>query len=253
MELRSFAERILLSRSLEEKLRPPEEPLTDDHPGAPLRVDRPERPPELQFAPKRKSVKMPHPKGLHEARLRAAAHHVMANHELQALELMAWTLLAFPDAPADFRRELVPILLDEQRHTRWHLKRLDAHGLDFGALPLNGFVWLRTFESRSLLDYLACLPLTFEGGNLDHSLTYGRRFDEVGDLKSGGVMRAIHRDEIGHVAFGLRWLRRLKPAELSDWETYLRHLRGPLKPCDARGVELDVASRKAAGLDDDFL
>ena len=38
-------------------------------------------------------------------------------------------------------------------------------------------------------------------------------------------MRAIHRDEIQHVAFGVHWLRRLKLPGQSEWEAYESSLR----------------------------
>jgi hypothetical protein len=50
---------------------------------------------------------MPAAGAFHDPARRAVAHHIMANHELQALEVMAWTLLAFPEAPAAFRRGMV--------------------------------------------------------------------------------------------------------------------------------------------------
>ena len=95
MEIRQFAETILQSSSLEQKLAPPLQPLTDAAPGEPWRPAEPVRPDNLQFAPRRTAPEMPSPAALTDPRKRAIAHHIMANHELQALEVMAFILCAF--------------------------------------------------------------------------------------------------------------------------------------------------------------
>src|SRR5690606_6773388 len=123
MELRDYASRVLLSRDLTEKLAPPETPLTDEDPGQPLRPPAPARPSNLGFATKRAAPKMPKPASFREPARRAVAHHLMANHELQAAEVMAMILLAFPDAPPAFRMGLAGVLRDEQRHTQMHARR----------------------------------------------------------------------------------------------------------------------------------
>lgn len=253
MELRELACRVLLSTSLDAKLARPAEPLTDDAPGEPLRVSAPGRPAELPFAPRRTTPAMPRPEALRDPAKRAVAHHIMANHELQAAEVMAMVLLAFPAAPAEFRRGLAGILQDEQRHTRLHIRRAAALGLRFGALPVNGYIWGKALAFCDVLDYLAGLPLTFEGGNLDHTLELEAVFRQAGDVRSAAIMRAIHRDEIEHVRFGIDWLRRLKPPGQSDWETYCAHLRWPLRPSKARGDTFHAEPRRAAGLDADFI
>src|SRR5690606_684551 len=122
------------------------------------------------------------------------AHHIMANHELQACEVMALVLCAFPEAPAAFRRGLARIIDDEQRHTRMHVERAAALGLAFGDLPVNAYIWKKAQDYESVLDYLAGLPLTFEGRNLDHTLEFERYFRAAGDRRSAAVMRVIHRD-----------------------------------------------------------
>lgn len=253
MELREFAETLLFAEDLEAKLSPAPSDLTDDRPGAAERAAWPGRPANLALGPKSRGVKMPKLPALSDARLRAIAHHVMANHELQALEVMAWTLLAFPDAPPEFRTGLARVMRDEQRHTRLHIRRAEALGLGFGDVPVNGYVWKKVLASRDLLDYLACLPLTFEGANLDHTLDFAARFDEVNDPAGAAVLRAIHHDEIDHVSFGLNWFRKLKPASMTDWDAYLSHLRWPLAAVDASGRVFRREPRIHAGLDEAFI
>lgn len=253
MEIREFAERVLLSPKLADKLRGPDSDLTDQHPGPATRILLPARSDALQISPKKRGAKMPHRSGFREPRLRAVAHHIMANHELQALEVMAWTLLAFPDAPPSLRTQIAHVMRDEQRHTRMHIHRLRALGLDFGDLPVNGHVWVRGRASECLLDYLACLPLTFENGNLDLSLEFADAFERSGDAKSRDVLRTIHQDEIEHVALGVEWLRRMKPKDQTDWHAYISHLRLPMRAYHAKGKRFERAARREAGMSDEFI
>lgn len=196
---------------------------------------------------------MPSAGALGDPRKRAVAHHILANHELQALEVMAFVLLAFPEAPAEFRRGLIDIMGDEQRHTRMHVERAAELGLRFGDLPLNDYIWAKAQAFESVLDYLAGLPLTFEGRNLDHTLEFEQFFEQAGDRQSAAILRAIHRDEIGHVRFGLEWLRRLKPPEQSDWEAYTAHLHWPLRAEKSIGFDLHREPRRKAGMTEEFI
>lgn len=253
MELSDFADQILFSASIVEKLVPLREPATDASRGPALRVLLPARPEELRFCGRRQSPPMPHPDTLADPRCRAVAHHIMANHELQALEVMAFVMRAFPEAPFEFRLGLARIMADEQRHTRLHIDRLGDLGMTFGEIPVNGYFWNKAQEFDSLLDYLAGLPLTFEGANLDHTLEFEGWFQQAGDASSAGVMRAVHRDEIQHVAFGITWLRRLKPANQSDWEAYESLLKWPLRPGKSRGQSFHREPRLAAGMTSEFI
>jgi len=253
MEIRHFAEQVLLSETIAAKLVSIVEPVTDDLPGDAVQIVRPTRPPGLQFAGRKQAPLMPHARTFTNPAKRALAHHIMANHELQALEVMAMTLLAFPEAPGEFRRGMVTIMADEQRHTRMHIERAAVLGLEFGSVPVNGYFWEKAQQFTSVLDYLAGLPLTFEGCNLDHTLEFAEAFEAAGDQRSAALMRVIHRDEIEHVRFGLDWLRRLKPADQSDWDAYTKHLHWPLRAEKAKGKTFHREPRLAAGMTDDFL
>lgn len=253
MELQQFAHQVLCSQTLEEKLRRVREPFTDNSPGPPQRLEEPVRPENLRFAERRSTPAMPHPETFSDPRRRAIAHHIMANHELQALEVMAWTLLAFPEAPAEFRLGLATIMADEQRHTQMHIERAASLGVTFGDLKVNCYIWKKAMAFASVMDYLAGLPLTFEGRNLDHTLEFEQYFLAVGDVKSAAMMRQIHKDEIEHVRFGYEWLKRLKPAEVSDWEAYCSALHWPLRPDKSIGDTFDRAPRLSAGMSVEFV
>lgn len=253
MEIREFAELILFSPKLSVKLATAYSSLTDCTPGEALRVPEPKREPELCFAPPRAAPKMPAPGALTDPIKRAVTHHILANHELQALEVMAWTLLAFPEAPTEFRLGVAHIMADEQRHTRMHAERAAKLGVRFGELPVNCYIWKKAMEFESILDYLAGLPLVFEGRNLDHTIELETAFLDVGDQRSARIMRTIHDDEIEHVRFGLEWLRNLKPEALSDWEAFEQHLHWPLRPVKARGDDFQRDARRQAGMTDEFI
>ncbi len=253
MELRVFAERILLSPSIEVKLEALDGPIEDREAGIGVRIETPTRPANLQFAAPRTTPSMPHPLALGEEYKRAVAHHIMANHELQALEVMAWVLLAFPDAPSDFRVGIARVMADEQRHTRMHMERAARLGVEFGQLPVNCYIWKQTRSFETLLDYIAVLPLVFEARNLDHTLELERAFQAVGDARSGALMRRIHEDEIEHVSFGMHWLRALKVPTDSEWEAYCAHLKWPMSPAKAIGDEFQRDARMRSGMPEDFI
>ena len=254
MELRAFAEQVLFATTLEEKLRGPGE-ITDEHPGAPfLTPVLPGRPRELRF--KSSSTGQKEFPGLHRLEQEAERGrllHFFANHELLATELMALVLLKFPDAPAAFRRGVLQTLRDEQEHTRLYLRRMEECGVRFGELPVSGYFWRAVAPMGTPMDFVAGLSLTFEQANLDFAQHFARGFAAVGDDASALLLERIYRDEIAHVAHGLKWFRRWKNPDESDWEAFCRQLKFPLSPQRAKGLTLNVAGRRAAGLDATFI
>ncbi len=254
MELRDFAERVLFSDSLEEKLLDPGE-VTDERPGkAIVAPSEPGRPGVLRFKPTsagKQSFLGDRELGTETGRGRLL--HFFANHELLATELMALVLLRFPDAPPAFRAGVLRTLRDEQEHTRLYLERMRACGIGFGELGVSGYFWRAVAPMEHPIDFVAGLSLTFEQANLDHSRHFAARFATVGDGETAALLGRIHRDEIAHVAHGLKWFRRWKDPASSDWDALCRQLKFPLSPARARGPELDAEARIAAGLEPDFV
>jgi uncharacterized ferritin-like protein (DUF455 family) len=254
MELREFAERVLFATTLEEKLQRPAI-TTDERPGTPIVTpSAPGRPVGLQF--KATGVardQFPGVKNLVRDHERGQLLHFFANHELLATELMALVLLKFPSAPAAFRNGVLRTLQDEQEHTRLYLKRMEACGIQFGELPVSGYFWRSVSPMENPLDYVSSLCLTFEQANLDFAQHFSEVFAQVGDQPTADLLQGIYRDEIAHVAYGLKWFRRWKNPNESDWEAFCRQLKFPLSPQRAKGITLNVAGRRAAGFDPQFI
>lgn len=253
MELREFAAQVLFGRTLDEKLRRPES-ITDHAPGASLAAPAlPGRPTELRFKASGGKSDFPGARRLENERERGRLLHFFANHELLATELMALVLLRFPDAPAEFRRGVLRTLQDEQMHTRLYLQRMRECGIEFGELPVSGYFWRAVAPMESPLDFVAGLSLTFEQANLDFARQFSHDFAAMGDTATARLLDRIYRDEIAHVAHGLKWLRRWKNPKLSDWEAYCGLLKFPLSPQRAKGIHFNAEGRGAAGLDPAFI
>jgi len=212
----------------------------------------PGRPPELQIQSAR-GHRVPPPVGMLDPAQRVRILHALANHELQAVELFAWAVVAFPDAPMAFRRGLVAIIRDEQRHLRLYMERIAAHGRSFGDIPVTGHFWNNIADIHTPLQFLCTMGLTFENANLDFANEYAKLATRAGDNQTAEVLARVHQDEIRHVHFAWTWLAKLKSRHLSSWDAYLANVTWPLGPHRARGKEFDIASRQAAGLDNDFI
>lgn len=246
MEVSAFAEQVLVGRTLADKLLAPAE-LSDHHPqwsGA--YPDLPGREPGLslsQGAGAGAPLQVPD-----DAQERGALLHAFANHELLATELLALALLRFDDAPPAFRRGLVQTLREEQRHLSLYLGRMRALGVELGERPLSGFFWRAMSGLASPAAFVAHLSLTFEQANLDFASHYARAFGQLGDHETAGVLRTVLDDEIGHVAFGLRWFERWRDDDVPLFEAHRDALEPPLQIVRAKAATFEDAPRRAAGL-----
>ncbi len=193
---------------------------------------------------------------LRDERARGRLLHFFANHELLAIETMAYVLLRFPDAPEAFKKGVFGILQEEQRHLRSYLGRMEECGVPFGAVPLNHYFWSHLRDIRSPFDFVARMSLTFEQANLDFALEYAALFESgIGDPKTAGILRAVHDDEVRHVGHGWKWFQHWRdPGFESDFEAYRAALPFPLSARRARGARLFAAeSRREAGLSAEFI
>jgi uncharacterized ferritin-like protein (DUF455 family) len=211
----------------------------------------PGRPANLQIV-HGKFAKVPPITGMRDPNQRARILHALANHELQAVELFAWGLLQFRDAPLLFQRGMLAILSDEQRHMKMYLDRLSALGHQFGDFGVTGHFWNKLDDYRTPLHFVCAMGLTFENANLDFCQEYADAASSIGDHQTEAVLREVHSDEIAHVHFAWTWLHKFAPSTPA-WSTYLDHLEHPLGPHRARGKSFDRESRRRAGLSLEFI
>ena len=252
MELRDWAIRILSADSLDEKLLDPGS-LTDRDPGSPLLWKEPSRPTGMAFQRHSRKDHLPSLQELSDPNKRAICLHRFAGHELLAVEIMAYALLAFPEAPKHFRRGLANTLREEQGHVLIYKERMEALGVRFGDLPLYRHFWSHVPFLTSPLRYISVMSLTFEMANLDFAPTYGAIFEQEGDLASSQLMQRILKDEIAHVSFGWQWLRKWKAQELSSWDTWRTNVPSLLTPNRARGPTFFEDHRQKAGIPDEWI
>ena len=160
MELRAWAERILAADTLEEKLLTPTS-LTDHDPGAPLFWDTPTRPPGMEFRKRSREDKLPSFQELGDPDKRAICLHRFGGHELLAVEIMTYALLAYPEAPRHFRMGIANTLRDEQRHVGLYMEAMEDLGVNFGDLPLYKHFWAHVPYLTDPINYVSVMNLTF--------------------------------------------------------------------------------------------
>ncbi len=249
-ELRDYAGRVLLGPSLDDKLFAPSK-LTDRRGREPSSLpELPARMPGHQFSDGGgDSLRS----GVDERDGRVKLLHAFANHELLAIELMALGLLRFTEAPAAFRRGLAQTLAEEQRHFGLYLQRMRALGLEFGERPCSGYFWDVMAPLERPEDFVVHMALTFEQANLDFAAHYQQAFRAAGDSETAAVLQTVLDDEIGHVAFGVRWFERWRTPGPSLFEAHADALRPPLQIVRARGLGFAAQPRRDAGLSSEYI
>lgn len=252
MEIKELCIRILSADTLEEKLLTPAF-ITDEKPGPAILWDTPTRPIGMEFKKHSRKEKLPKFYEHGNPDKRAVCLHRFAGHELLAVEIMAYALLAFPDAPKHFRKGLVNTLKEEQEHVRLYTQRLQELGVQFGDMPLYKHFWAYTKFLHTPLEYISIMSLTFEMANLDFAPLYEQSFIQNDDIASALLMRRIFEDEINHVSFGASWLKKMKSPEESSWDCWRNHTPDLLPVARAKGSPFLEEPRLKAGIPEDWI
>ncbi len=250
MKVSEYAKHLLLSETIQDKLLPPPKEV-DWNQYSPICLEKPGRHSSISFSDAKS--KIPRLEHLNQPLQRGFTLHHFANHELMAIELFAWAILAFPEAPFETRLDWLRTLKEEQLHLSMYLERLSNFGINFGDKPLNYLFWKQIPNLKTPEQFAAVMSISFEGANLDFSQIYARAFAHFGDFESASIMLKVYLDEVKHVKRGWEFLFPKSSPEKIEWDSYLKLLSFPFTPRRAKAYHYIPQTRSEAGFSIDFI
>ncbi|MGA7863728.1 MAG: ferritin-like domain-containing protein, partial [Stellaceae bacterium] len=164
--------------------------------------------------------------------------HALAHIELNAIDLACDLIARFSREPLPraFLDDWVGVAAEEAVHFELLVQRLADFGACYGDLPAHDGLWESAAATADdLLARLAVVPLVLEARGLDVTPEMTATLERAGDRETATVLCRIYRDEIDHVAAGVRWFDELcgvcglVPEETSR-ELVRRYFKGELKP-----------------------
>ncbi len=139
---------------------------------------------------------------------RRAFVHAIAHIELNAIDL-AWDMVArfdTPELPRAFYNDWLRVAQDEAEHFALldhRLVEMDSH---YGDLPAHNGLWeAATNTCHDVLARLALVPMVLEARGLDTTPSAAAQLEANGDPETAAILEKIGREEIPHVAAGVRW------------------------------------------------
>lgn len=224
--------------------------------GAPLPVGRalpppcPARPARPELLPPR-DVPRRRP-GTKEGR--TALLHALAHIELNAVDLH-WDIIArfaHVPMPLGFYDDWVKSADEESKHFNLLCDCLESAGSFYGALPAHAFMWRAAEDTaEDLHGRLAVVPMVLEARGLDVTPGMIEIFSKAGETAATDALRTIYAEEVGHVAYGVKWFNWLCGRDGSDPREVFhalvrKYFHGPLRP------PFNEEKRAEAGLPPDF-
>jgi uncharacterized ferritin-like protein (DUF455 family) len=146
--------------------------------------------------------------------------HSLAHIEQNALRLFLDTVVRFapkradPDylLPDEFFLDFASVAADEARHFEQLCGRLeDEYGVSYGSVPVVSSLWERSGHAtrHDAVARIVAASLVEEGRALDAHEKLRERVQMDGDKSSAAVVDQICREEVGHVAVGVKWFEHL--------------------------------------------
>jgi uncharacterized ferritin-like protein (DUF455 family) len=134
--------------------------------------------------------------------------HSIAHIELNAIDL-AWDIVCrfvHEDLPTNFYNDWVGVALDEAEHFSMLVTRLNSLEATYGDLAAHDGLWEAADKTKGdLLSRLAVVPMILEARGLDTTPAAVQRFKDAGDTETATILDKIGKEEIPHVAAGVRW------------------------------------------------
>ena len=137
--------------------------------------------------------------------------HAITHIEFNAINLALDAVCRFAQLPDDYYRDWINVAHEEAYHftlLATHLR--DHYGHAYGDFPAHNGLWEMAEKTRDdVLVRMALVPRILEARGLDVTPGMRERLAHHGDHAAAAILDLILRDEIGHVAVGNRWYKRL--------------------------------------------
>jgi uncharacterized ferritin-like protein (DUF455 family) len=143
-----------------------------------------------------------------ETARREILHRHMTN-EMTSVDMAAICVAEFPDAPWGLRMELARQAWDESRHVRVLYRRLKELGGHKGEFPITTLEWDITCACDNLVGRITIQNRTLEAGAMDVIGLITQTMRTAGDVVTADILDGINTDEIQHVRFANRWIKKL--------------------------------------------
>lgn len=188
----------------------------------------PGRPSNLKFVSPQQVPR----RSVHSVQGRAALLHSLAHIEFNAINLALDIIWRYPHLPENFYGGWLTVAQEEALHFSLLHDHLMSLGFKYGDFPCHDGLWEMAERTKhDLLARLALVPRTLEARGLDACPVVREKFAQAGDQVAAGILDIILRDEVGHVALGNYWYRRLcQEQNRCDFDTYqlmAEHYRAP--------------------------
>src|SRR5262249_34229537 len=153
----------------------------------------------------------------------------------------------------DFADDWVTVALEEAAHFEALACRLAGLGAAYGDLPAHDGLWEAAMVTADdLAARLAIVPMTLEARGLETTPPTSKRLRDAGDPETAEFLDEIYRDEITHLAVGVRWFRAACDARGLDAPAHYaavvrERFTGSLKP------PFNLEARTQAGMTEAYL
>jgi len=174
--------------------------------------------------------------------------HRHMHNEMQNLEIVAQSIVDFPEMAWELRMEMARQCWDEVRHTQLCYRRLQEVGGRKGEFPVMNWEWGVVCMMDSLAARLSVQNRTFEGGEMDLLRQLSQVWKEAGDETTGELLDGMLADEVQHVRFANIWFKRMAKEDprvllkVAEGVAYLKKVAEAIAPeqgeTNAVGVSL---------------
>ena len=186
----------------------------------------------------------------------AALLHAVAHIEFNAINLALDAVWRFSDMPRQYYLDWALVASEEAHHFSLLRSHLQSMGHDYGDFAAHTGLWDMTEKTKGdVLARMALVPRTLEARGLDATPPMQAKLRKVGTpqaLEAVAILDVILSDEIGHVAIGNHWYRRLCSQRglepVAHYAVLAQHYAAPR----VKGP-LNLDARRKAGFDEDEL